>query len=321
MKNAYKKDIWRTIKRSKKRFFAILIITMLGVTMLTGLKAGCVDLRYSADAFYDQQNLYDIQIVSTLGLNDKDIQVLSNIEAVDDIEGAYQETVYVQAGDAKQSVSLKTLSRQGLNAPYIIAGELPTKENEIAVSEKYLRKSGKELGDTLVISNSALSSSSLKVNEFIIVAKILDPMNVSVDEGATSFRSTSTVEDTFFVLPEAFSNTIYTAIYMTLQDSRPLLSYSEAYEARVKEVVTYIEEQIKGQQEQARYDEVIQKASQEYQTSRQTVEQRFGQAEEQFDNVQKQLQNAMGQIQIGKQEIQTNEAVIAQQKTNSNKTI
>ena len=46
MKNAFLKDIWRTIQKSRKRFFSILLITALGVTMLTGLKADCDDLRY-----------------------------------------------------------------------------------------------------------------------------------------------------------------------------------------------------------------------------------------------------------------------------------
>ena len=53
MNKAYWQDIWRTIVKSKKRFISILIITMLGVTMLTGLRAGCVDLRNSADDFYE----------------------------------------------------------------------------------------------------------------------------------------------------------------------------------------------------------------------------------------------------------------------------
>lgn len=67
MKKAFNKDIWRTVQRGKKRFFSIMLITILGVTMLSGLKAACVDLRYSADRFFDQQKLFDISIVSKIG--------------------------------------------------------------------------------------------------------------------------------------------------------------------------------------------------------------------------------------------------------------
>ena len=70
MAKAYIKDIWRSIIKGKKRFFSILLITALGVTMLTGIKSACIDLRYSADQFFDAQNLFDVNIVSTLGLTE-----------------------------------------------------------------------------------------------------------------------------------------------------------------------------------------------------------------------------------------------------------
>lgn len=65
---AYTKDIIKTIVKGKKRFMALAVIAALGVCMMSGLKASCDDLRYSADEFYDQQNLFDIMVVSTLGL-------------------------------------------------------------------------------------------------------------------------------------------------------------------------------------------------------------------------------------------------------------
>ena len=67
MAGAFGKDIWRTITRNRKRFISILAICALGVTMVTGLRASCFDLRQSADAFFDSQHLYDLSIQSTLG--------------------------------------------------------------------------------------------------------------------------------------------------------------------------------------------------------------------------------------------------------------
>ena len=48
---AYWRDIRRTILKERKRLIALIIITILGVTMTTGLAASCDDLRLSADAF------------------------------------------------------------------------------------------------------------------------------------------------------------------------------------------------------------------------------------------------------------------------------
>ena len=80
---AYTKDIIRSISKGRKRFFAIMMITALGVCMLCGIKAACDDLRYSADVFFDEQNLYDISIVSTLGLTQEDIDIVSEMEGVE----------------------------------------------------------------------------------------------------------------------------------------------------------------------------------------------------------------------------------------------
>ena len=55
---AFTKDILRTIRKEKKRFLALMIISFLGVTMVTGLKAACDDLRISANDIFFKQNLH-----------------------------------------------------------------------------------------------------------------------------------------------------------------------------------------------------------------------------------------------------------------------
>ena len=74
-----------------------MLITILGVGMLTGLRAACMDLRYSADQFYDRQGLYDISVVSTLGLTEKDVDALKALDGVADAVGVYSETVHAQS--------------------------------------------------------------------------------------------------------------------------------------------------------------------------------------------------------------------------------
>ena len=70
-KDAYAKDIQRSIRNGKRRFISLLLIVALGVMMFSALKSACEDLRYSADHFFDQQNLRDIEIVSTEELFNK----------------------------------------------------------------------------------------------------------------------------------------------------------------------------------------------------------------------------------------------------------
>ena len=104
--SAYKKDIWRSIWKGKKRFFAIMIITVLGTMMFSGLKAACMDLRHSADNFFDEQKLFDLSIMSTLGLTDEDLEVLRSLEEVEHAEGTYSENVRAIANGNDLSVAL-----------------------------------------------------------------------------------------------------------------------------------------------------------------------------------------------------------------------
>lgn len=151
MNKAYRKDIRRSIKKGWKRFLSILIITALGVAMLTGLYASCLDMYYSADKFFDQQNLFDIRILSTLGLTEEDVEALVQVNGVETAEGAYSETVHTDVAGVGRSAEMTVLSSKGLNIPYLLAGTLPTKEGEIAVTQKYMGESGKSIGDTLTV--------------------------------------------------------------------------------------------------------------------------------------------------------------------------
>lgn len=151
MKKALNKDILRTIWKEKKRFISIMMITTLGVTVMTGLAAGCRDLRMSADRFYDEQELFDISIQSTLGLTEEDIDALLALDGVEKAEGSFSEIVHTKKGDVNKTAEVKVLKTDGLNVPYVVDGILPQNADEIVVTKNYIAETGKQIGDTVVI--------------------------------------------------------------------------------------------------------------------------------------------------------------------------
>ena len=155
MKKASTKDILRTIWKEKKRFISIMMITVLGVTLMTGLEAGCRDLKISADQFYDSQKLFDISVMSTLGLTEDDVLVIQRMEEVEKAEGTFSEIVHTKKGDVNRTAEVKVVQKNGLNVPYVLEGRLPESSKEIAVSETYLKETGKNLGDFLTIRRSS----------------------------------------------------------------------------------------------------------------------------------------------------------------------
>ena len=79
MKKALLKNSFKEIKTSYKRFISILLIALLGVGFFAGLRATSPDMVDTIDKYYKEQNVYDIQIMSTLGLTNSDIDAIKNI--------------------------------------------------------------------------------------------------------------------------------------------------------------------------------------------------------------------------------------------------
>ena len=80
---AFSKTIARSIRNSLGRFLAIVGIVALGCGFFAGLKMSGADMRSSADAYYDQTNLYDIQLACSLGFSQKDV---ARVKAIDGVE-------------------------------------------------------------------------------------------------------------------------------------------------------------------------------------------------------------------------------------------
>ncbi len=153
MMNAYIKDVLRTVRKNGKRFIALMSITALGLTAFLGINAACRDMYLAADRFYDRQGLFDIRVLSTLGLTEEDVEALQRISGVETADGAYSETVYtmLEDGVTRKSAEMVTLSFKGMNMPYLIQGSLPQNADEIAVTQKYLDETGKSIGDSLTM--------------------------------------------------------------------------------------------------------------------------------------------------------------------------
>ena len=309
---AYYKDIWRAIKHNKKRFFSMMLITILGVTMLSGLRAACRDLRYTADGFFDEQNLYDISVISTMGLTMDDVEALEALEEVEQAEGSYSENVKVWIGEQNKSAEVKILSEKGLNIPYIQQGRLPELKNEIAVTNHFLLATGKQIGDTVVIEEDIKEEEdpNFPCTEFTITGVVLDATNVNSQQDMMAFRSASGTDYTFFVVPEAVDNEIFTAVYLTVRDTKGLQCYSDAYERKIQDIVEVINKEIKEERQQARYDDVVGEALTELSDEKKKADEEFAKADKELADAKAELADGKTKIADARSEIEEKKAEI-----------
>lgn len=331
MKKAYTKEIFRSIGGGKRRFFSILLITALGVTMLTGLRATCVDLRFTADRFFDSQHLFDVVVQSTLGLTAEDVAALSKVEGVQRAEGAWTQTVKTAIGDKKQSADVKSLSTQGINAPYVVTGRLPETDREIAVTGDYLKDSGKKIGDTLTLQKGTeTASASASSNEatdifpltaYTITGTVIDATDVNGTGGVVNFRTSSSSDYAFFVTGGAAVSKVYTAVYLVLDGTADKACFSQSYTDQVNSVVKTIESQIKSQREQARTDGIIKEASDKVSAAEAEMNDQFDRADAKIAAARQELADGQKQLDAGSQELAAQQRSMEEQIAEAQQTI
>ena len=117
-------DAVREILHSKKKFFSLLIMNFLAVGFLAGLRMTAPDMKHSLDVYYDEQNLMDLRIISTLGLTDSDIEALLDrrggpgIPAITDAEGTRSfDALMGKAADGRKAACKQRGMRHGTVLP------------------------------------------------------------------------------------------------------------------------------------------------------------------------------------------------------------
>ena len=99
MKNLLFKSTLREIKDSFGRWIAILAIIALGVGFFCGLKVCKPAFTETANQYLDKQNFFDYQLISTLGLEDEDVEIIKDVFQVGNAEGSYSADVLVGVED------------------------------------------------------------------------------------------------------------------------------------------------------------------------------------------------------------------------------
>ena len=168
MKNKLLKHIFMKIKDNYKRFLSLLCMALLGVGFYAGIQAASPDMLKTLDTFYDENNVYDIEVVSNFGLTKADIKELSKIKNIEKVVGTYSKDVYLNLNNKQYVLKLIGLNKK-INNIYIEKGRLPSNNNEIVVENSLLEDNNLTLNDSVTIEN----------NNYKIVGTMLSPLYLS----------------------------------------------------------------------------------------------------------------------------------------------
>lgn len=329
MKKALLKDSVKEIKNTYKRFISILLMAFLGVGFFAGIRATSPDMVDTIDNYYDKQNVYDIQIVSTLGLTDEDLEEISKVENVEKVQGSYETDGKIEI-DNKEIVT-KFISISEINQPILLEGSLPQNENECVVEQAFLTSNNKQIGDTIQVEIESTTNDEgeeieyLKNKELKIVGTVQSPLYISRDRGTSKLGAGKV--NYYIYIPQENINAkdIYTSIYVQVKDAKKYTTSSDEYEDYIEEVTNSIEE-IKDEREQARYNQLVDIAQQKVNDAENELNTQKADAQAQIDEAEKEIEDGKNQIQTAEAEINKNkqkadsEFSNAQTKINNTKT-
>ncbi len=308
-KRALRKDFYMEIRRSMGRFLSIFFIVAIGCAFFSGIRASEPDMRYSGDAYFDRKNMMDIEVISTLGLTEDDLDAIRNVDGVSAAEGGYSSDMLFTEGDNKVVVHVMSLL-PSMNQVQLEEGELPEADDECALDVDYLKESSLEIGDkiTLISGTDDDISDTLKNDTYTITGAVSSPEYISFQRGSTTIGNGTVT--TFIAVPEeSFALDVYTEIYVQSDGAKELTAFTDAYDSRVDETEDRLEA-IREDREKARYDEIMDEAQTELDDARaeladaeKELEDGRAEAEKELADARRELEDGQAEVDSGRQEL------------------
>ena len=320
MQKSYRKNIQRDLKSNLNRFLSLFGIVALGVMILTGLMSFAPSMRAAGQKYYTEQNVFDLRVLSTLGLSEEDISAIASTEGVSTIQpvkyldavgrwststdGAVLRVQQLPADPADES-------EDNMNRLTLLEGRMPEAADECVV-QVLGHGDAIPLGTTLTLPDD---TENIAHTEYTVVGRVQDPQYFSSSQETTT--AGDGVLDAFVFVPEGeLTADYYTVCYLKVADAAQYDNYSEEYQDAVDAVADRLTDISEGRcsirraqlidDANARLDD----AKQTYNEQKAEAERQFAEAEQKLDDAQKQLDDAKAQLDAGEAELTAQKAAL-----------
>lgn len=308
MPNVFLKEILKEIKFSLGRFLSILSIVAIGVAFFSGIKASAPDMKNSADSYFDKYNVQDLQIYSTLGLTDEDINAIQKLKNVEAVQGSFSMDTLSQI-DSSQMV-IKVISfqpNQTINKIRLVNGRIPKKDNECLVEASSATNKlygSFKIGDTITLESGTSEdlNETLKNTKYTIVGTCYNPNYLSYEKGSSSIGSGS-VSSFIYVNKSNILVDYYTELDVTVKGAKELDTYSDDYFNLIKPVKKKIKK-LANKQIKLR----IQSQQDNLNKEKINTNSKLFDAKAQLDEAQAQIDSAKSQIKNNENTLQASKA-------------
>jgi len=295
-------EITRTIKGSLARFLAIAGIVALGCGFFAGLKMASPDMQEAAHTFYENQHLYDLRVISTLGLSEKDVSALASVEGVEAVMPSRTVDIMATLTSSQSTARVSSFRPGELNQPIVVEGRLPQGPYECVMSADPKKRADISLGQQIELPDTS-NGVHLKGGSYTVVGFVNAPTYPYVSNFGTTSLGNGIVQQFVYVTEDAFADDDpYTEVYVTVQGATRYKSGSSAYQSAVDSVAERIT-QMNPSLAALRLQELKDDAQTQVDEARQKLEQSRQEAADKLGDAQKKLDDAEAQISAQQQKL------------------
>ena len=302
-KEALVKDFRMEVKNSLNRFLSIFFIVALGAAFLSGVRAGEPGLQYSGDEYFDERNMMDLKVISTLGLTDDDIDAILAVDGVKEVNPGYMIDVLSMMGDSERIVHLESIP-DTMNTVDIAEGRMPRNARECIIDMDAAAAYDIQIGDILEFKSGTEDGleDTLILTEYEVVGTCSSPTYISMGRGSTNI-SHGEIDLFAYILGASFCQEVYSQIWITVAGAKEATAFTKEYQ----DIVAEVKEKIEGIADvrcDARYTEVMEEANSELEEA----ESELAKAKEE---IEVELMEAEAELRDGEMQIADGKAKLA----------
>lgn len=245
MSKTTRKNFYRTVRKSKSRFFAVALIVALGVGFFCGLLSSAPDMRYSADAYFDEQYLADLQLISPLAFSTENIDAVEGLPQVETVMPNKTADVLTKtpSGDmlaarffslSEDMLSESTSQTPSLNHLSLLEGSLPQNAQECIIVLPHPSVAPNiQVGDTLILSDENKNlEDTFHRTEYRVSGIATSPLFFSIDRESTQIGNGS-LNLIAYTFEENFALSDYNTLFVEAKDTRSLNTFSKEYDTKI----------------------------------------------------------------------------------------
>lgn len=285
MKRTQILDAIRNIRKEFVAFFSIMMIGMLAATAFLSVAYSASTLKKDALRFFNSNELWDLELASTLLLTEEDLRAVRELPDIQEAEAVYQINTRLLTGGDPANVSVVSLP-ETLSLPVLFEGRLPETEGECALEKTLMDSQGLALGQKITLDSAEVSGiDPLPEKDFVITGVFQTPEHITHMVPTTPY---------IFVCPDCFDHESLNGCFMKahIRLDAPDDRYSDRYWEKVLPI------------EEALRDLAESRASARTEEVRGGFDEKLLEAEEQLAEGKEQLRLGREKIEAGYRELQ-----------------